>query len=149
MCVCISALYSLNLPSYMYVSVLYVVSIYHCVCMYHTLYRLNLPACMYGWISALYSLDVTSCMYIWMLKHVSELYIVSIFRQVCVYVCVCNIHRYRHDFFFVHHINALQICKYNIHNIAQYAKKNMVSERGRGADQIKKRKMTDGCLPIL
>ena len=155
MCVCISALYSLNLPS----------------CLY--LYSLNLPSCLY-----LYSLNLPSYMF------VSVLYIVSIYHYVCMYqysivsisrhvgacvcvcvcvcvracvracvcVCVCNIHTYMHtrmiSFLFI------MLCKFvtNMYIISHDMRKNMVSERGGGADKKKNKKnkqhncLKDNCL---
>ena len=52
MYVFISALFSLNLPSRMYVSVLYIVAFYHMYVCISALYNLNIPSCRY--VSALY-----------------------------------------------------------------------------------------------
>ena len=78
-------------------------------------------------------------MYISMLMHVSVLYIVSISRHVCVYACVgvCNILTYMHtrmiSFLFI------MLCKFvnKIYIISHDIRKNMVSERGGGADKKK------------
>ena len=69
MYVCISALYSLNLPSCMYVFQLTVT----CVC-----------------ISALYSLNLPSCMYVCFF-YVPVLYTVSVYRHVCIYLYVSHL----------------------------------------------------------
>ena len=63
------------------------------------------------------------------------LYIVLISRHICVCVCVCNIHTYM--FYFL----LIMLCKFiNKKYIKSHdMRKNMVSERGGGADKKKKK----------
>ena len=98
---------------------------------------------MYLLISALYSLDVMSCMYISVLMHISVLYIVSISRHVCVCMCVCvyviYIHTYMHTY--IIYFLLIMLCKFvnKMYIKSHDMRKHMVSVRGGGADQKKKK----------